>query len=360
LSSTGGAPAAAEAEGEREALKIVLDTLGGDNPPQEIVQGGLLAGKALGVNILFAGDESVIQPLLPARDERFSILHAPEVVSMEDTPAEAVRRKKNSSLVQGIRVVRHGQADAFVSPANTGAVMAASLFGLGRISGIERPGIGVSLPTILGGQVLVIDVGANTDCSAENLLQFAIMGRVYAREVLGISEPRLALVNIGSEWHKGNELVKQARSYLEGFPGFIGNIEPNRLFHGEVDVAVCDGFVGNILLKAAEGGVEVTIAALKNALTSSALSKVGTLLCKPALRRFKDEINRAAFGGAPLLGVRGITIIAHGDSNAEAIKNAIRVACEAVQHDLVGRIESRVHEHLEQNERRGQSEQGAG
>jgi len=328
-------------------LSIVLDTLGGDKSPAEIVRGGLLAAKAYGVGVTFAGDEQLIRPLLPNDDPSLSILHAPEVISMEDAPAEAVRRKKNSSLVRGIRLVRKGEAQAFVSPANTGAVMAASLFELGRIAGIERPGIAVVLPTTTGKQVLVIDMGANPDCSAENLFQFAIMGRVYAHRVMEVEQPRLALINIGSESHKGNELVKKTRSYLESFPGFVGNVEPNRLFHGEVDVAVCDGFVGNILLKAAEGGVAITTSALRNALTSQSFYKLKVLPLRSGLRRFRDEMSLSRFGGAPLLGVRGITIIAHGHSDAETIKNAIRVAKDAVDCDLVHRIESRVQEYFE-------------
>jgi len=327
-------------------LSIVLDTQGGDNPPAELIRGGLLAADEYGVDVIFAGDESVIQPNLPANDNRFSIIHAPEIITMEDTPAETVRRKKNSSVVQGIKAVRQGRAKAFVSPANTGAVMAASLFGLGRMKGIERPGIAMALPTTNGSQVVGIDMGANTDSSAENLFQFAIMGRVYAHRVLGIKEPTIALVNIGSELHKGNDLVKQARAYLETLPGFVGNIEPNRLFDGEVHVAVCDGFIGNILLKAAEGGVAITTSALKKALTHRPLYKLGAAMMRPALRMFRDEMNLSRFGGAPLLGVRGISIVTHGHSNADGIKHAIRVAKDAIDCDLLERIESRVQEHI--------------
>lgn len=326
-------------------MNIVLDTLGGDNPPEEIVRGGLWAAQAYDVGVTFAGDEALIKPLLP-NNPKLSILHAPEAVTMEDAPAEAVRRKKDSSLVRGIRLVRKGEAQAFVSPANTGAVMAASLLGLGRIAGIERPGIGAVLPTTTGKRVLLIDVGANTDCSAKNLFQFALMGRVYARRVMGVEQPRLALINIGSESHKGNELVKKTRAYLKSFPGFVGNVEPNHLFGGEVDVAVCDGFVGNILLKAAEGGVAITTSVLRSALRSQPLYKLKSLPLRAGLQRFRQQMNLARFGGAPLLGVRGITIIAHGHSDAETIQNAVRVAKDAVGCDLVGRIESRIHDEI--------------
>jgi glycerol-3-phosphate acyltransferase PlsX len=327
-------------------MKIVLDTLGGDNPPEEIVRGGLLAANEYGVGITFAGDEAILSKLVPSGNPNFNIIHAPEVIEMEDSPAETVRRKKNSSLVLGIKEVRRGAADAFVSPANTGAVMAGSLFGLGRIKGIQRPGIALIMPTTEGKEVIVIDMGANTDCTAENLFQFAIMGRVYAHRVLGHETPHLALINIGSEAHKGNDLVKQAREYLKDVPGFVGNIEPNRLFAGEVDVAVCDGFVGNILLKAAEGGVRITTSILRDTLTkTSVLEKLGLLIARPALRRFRDEMNISKFGGAPLLGIKGVSIVAHGDSDAEAIKHAIRVAKNAVECDLVHRIEARIGEY---------------
>jgi len=327
-------------------LRIVLDTLGGDNVPAEIVRGGLMAAKAFDLEILFAGDETLIEPLLPP-DPKLSTLHAPQAVTMEDAPAEAVRRKKDSSLVRGIKAVHEGDAQAFVSPANTGAVMAASLFGLGRVQGIERPGIAVVLPTVSGRGVLVLDVGANTDCSAENLFQFAIMGHVYARRVMDVEYPRLALVNIGSEPHKGNDLVKRTRRYLENFPGFVGNIEPNHLFQGEVDVAVCDGFVGNVLLKAVEGGVSITSAVLKSALARNPLS----VLLRHALRRFKRELDPSRYGGAPLLGVRGITIVAHGNANAEAIKSAVGVAKHAVECDLVGRIDAQLSGYFKQHNR---------
>jgi glycerol-3-phosphate acyltransferase PlsX len=203
------------------------------------------------------------------------------------------------------------------------------------------------LPTMNGGQVLVIDMGANTDCSAENLFQFAIMGRVYAHRVMGLETPRVALINIGTELHKGNELVKRARRYLDGFPGFAGNIEPNRLFDGEVDVAVCDGFVGNILLKAAEAGVTVTTATLRSALQALPLHRLRALPLRAGLRRFRAEMNLSRFGGAPLLGVRGVSIICHGHSDAEAIKNAVGVAQGAVACNLVTRIETRIHEYFD-------------
>ncbi len=328
-------------------MNIVLDTLGGDNPPEEIIRGGLKAAAAFGIAITFAGDGELIRTHLPNGDERFSVLHAPEAISMEDTPAEAVRRKKNSSLVQGIKRVRHGEGDAFVSPANTGAVMAASLFGLGRIQGIERPGIAALLPTTTGKPVLVIDVGANTNCDSDNLFQFAIMGRAYARQVLAVAEPKVALVNIGTEAHKGDELIRRTRPRLEeGLPGFAGYVEPNRLLRGDVDVAVCDGFVGNILLKSLEGGAAAAVKFLQNGIQSNWVARFGALFLLPTLRGFRQELSASRYGGAVLLGVRGISVIAHGDSDAEAIKNAIGVAHSAVEHDLVQRIEDGLHRYF--------------
>jgi len=329
--------------------KIVLDTQGGDRGPEEVIAGGLQAALEFGVEIVLAGDQAVIEREMTRRARRnpaISILHAPEVVTMEDAPTEAVRKKRHSSLVKGVQYVKQGQADAFVSPANTGAVMAASLLTLGRIRGIDRPGIAAILPTVKDHHVLVIDVGANVDCDPENLRQFAIMGTVYAREVLGISQPRVGLLNIGSERRKGNELALKAFFLLEELKGFIGNIEANQIIHGDVDVVVCDGFVGNVLLKAYEGGAAATVELLKKAIERDWLARLGAFILIPALKSFKRSLSAARYGGAPLLGVRGVVIVAHGNSDAEAIKNAARVAAESVRHDLVSKIERGLAEHL--------------
>ncbi len=320
--------------------KIVLDTQGGDRGPAEIIYGGIKAADACDAEVIFAGDRSTIEGEMSRRARRrFSILHAPEIITMEDIPTEAVRRKKNSSLVRGIESVREGLADAFVSPANTGAVMAASLLYLGRLEGIDRPGIAAVIPTVSGRNVLIIDVGANVDCDPENLRQFAIMGTVYAQEILGIAEPKVGLLNIGSERRKGNELALKTFFLLEQLGNFAGNVEGHQILEGQVDVVVCDGFAGNVLLKAFEGGASATVEFLRKAIEKDFFARLGAFILLPALRNFKRSISAARYGGAPLLGVRGVVIIAHGNSDAEAIKNAIRVAVESVRHQLVGAIE---------------------
>lgn len=323
-------------------MKIILDTLGSDNPPAEIIKGGVEAAKAFQVGLIFSGDRKLIEEELKKykhSDGKFSILHAPEIITMDDPPAEAVRRKKDSSLVRGIEALKEEKAEAFVSPANTGAVMAASLLKLGRIPGIDRPGIAAIIPTIGGGKTLLIDVGANTDCTPENLKQFAIMGKVYCREILRVEKPAIGLLSIGGEQHKGNKLVQKTTAILESLEGFIGNVESNRLLQGGVDVVVCDGFIGNICLKAYEGCAEATIELLRKSLNSSWQAKLGATLLQPTLKKFKQEMSASHYGGAPLLGVQGIVIIAHGHSDAKAIKSAIGVAVNSIEHKLVEKIE---------------------
>ncbi len=327
--------------------KVILDTQGGDRGPAEIIYGGLKAANAFDADVIFAGDQSTIEGEMSRRAKRrFTILHAPEIVTMEDVPTDAVRHKRESSLVKGIEFVRQGLADAFVSPANTGAVMAASLLTLGRIRGIDRPGIAAVIPTVYGRNVLIIDVGANVDCDAENLKEFAIMGTVYAQEILGVAEPKVGLLNIGSERRKGNELALKTFFLLERLGNFAGNVEGHQILEGQVDVVVCDGFAGNVLLKAYEGGTAATVEFLTRAIQKDFYARLGAFILLPALRNFKRSISAARYGGAPLLGVKGVVIIAHGNSDAEAIKNAVRVAVESVRHQLVAKIERGLAEHL--------------
>lgn len=329
-------------------MKIVLDTLGGDNPPQELIAGGIAAAREHDVHVIFAGDRALIErEVQDQKGLQYSVLHAPEAITMDDSPAEAVRKKQQSSLVQAIRAVRKGQADAFVSAANTGAVMAAALFNVGRIHGIDRPGIGIVLPTLAHHGALMIDIGANADCTPENLLQFAIMGCVYAQEILGLEKPRVGLLNIGAEPRKGDTQALKAFELLaQELPHFQGNVESNRVLDGGYDVVVCDGFTGNVCVKAYEGAAQTTVEFLKRAIRQSWLAQLGVPFLLPALRRVRRETSPVQFGGAPLLGVRGVVIIAHGNSNAEAIKNAIRVAKSGVEHRLLEKIERGIHESL--------------
>lgn len=329
-------------------VKIVLDTLGADSPPSEIIVGGVLAARELGCEVVFSGRRDDINQAIKTQNlnGNYSILDAPQAVAMSESPAESVRRKKNSSLVQGLKLLKDG-ANAFVSAGNTGAVMAASLILSGRIEGIDRPGIASIFPTLSGKGVLVIDVGANPNCTPKNLKQFALMGSIYSREVLGITHPTVGLLSIGKEKKKGNKLTLEAYQLLENsLLNFVGNVESHRLItQKEADVVVCDGFVGNVLLKAYEGGASATIQFLRKALKEEShdlRTKLGAYLLRPSLSRFKERMSPSQFGGAPLLGVKGITIIAHGQSDKIAIKNAIKKAHRSVEHDLVGLIEKGV------------------
>ena len=321
--------------------RVVLDVQGSDRGPGVVITGGLRAAKKLDVELIFSGDQDLIRDEMSRRArKRMKILHAPEIITMDDGPIDAIRRKKNSSLVKGIDYVRSGRADAFVSPANTGAVMAASTLRLGRIRGIARPGIAAVFPTVHGKNVLVIDVGANVDCEPEHLKQFAIMGSVYAKEVLGVEHPKIGLLNIGAEKIKGNELALKTFLMLEDLEEFYGNIEGNKILDGEVDVVVCDGFDGNILLKAYEGGAAATVKFFKKTVSNDIIAKMGAWVLYPALKKFKRSISAAQYGGAPLLGTKNVVIVAHGNSDAAAITNAVRVAVESIEHDLIGKIES--------------------
>jgi glycerol-3-phosphate acyltransferase PlsX len=321
-------------------VKIAVDAMGGDFAPGEIVKGSLMAAREYKQAVILVGDEEKIRVELGGVDpgELISIVHAPEVVDMGEHPAVAVRRKKNSSIVRATQLVKDGEADALVSAGSTGAAMAAALLGLGRIKGIDRPAIAGVLPSEKGYTVL-LDVGANVDCKPQNLLQFSVMGYLYAKRVLGVANPRVGLLSNGEEETKGSELTLAAYPLLQQAGiNFIGNIEGRDLFRGTVDVAVCDGFVGNVVLKSAEGIAGALYNTLREEINRSWLAKAGIVLAIKALMRFKKRIDYAEYGGAPLLGVNGVSIICHGSSTAKAVKNGIRVAMESVDNRLVDSI----------------------
>lgn len=312
--------------------------MGGDYAPREAVLGALEAARE-GIEVVLVGDRDKIrQELGKENRDMLEIIHTSEVISMGEQPAVAVRRKKDSSIVRSVQLLRDGGAGAFVSAGSTGAVMAAALLGLGRIKGIDRPAIASVLPSRKGGTVL-LDVGANIDCKPRNLVQFGIMGYLYADKILGIKNPRVGLLNVGEEESKGNELTQEAFP-LMGQAGinFIGNVEGRDLFSGSVNVVVCDGFVGNVVLKAGEGLAMALLHMIKEELARNWLSKMGTALTLPALKELRRKVDYAEYGGAPLLGVNGVVIVCHGSSTAPAIKNGIRVAAEAVRRGLVGAI----------------------
>ncbi|MFC2077382.1 phosphate acyltransferase PlsX [Candidatus Bipolaricaulota bacterium] len=325
-------------------MRVLLDVMGGDLPPRELVKGGVQMARRGGTDIVFAGDSSIIKSALAEHREepggRFEILPCSEVVRMDDSPVAAVREKKASSLVRGLESLRDGQVDAFVSPGNTGAVVAGSIFILGRTPGIPRPGLMAALPTVAGEDVYVIDVGANSDSTAEQLLHFALMGATYAREAAKIPHPTVGLLNIGSEEGKGNRLIGKAFSLLDASPlPFEGNVEAHRaLIDRPVDVIVSDGFVGNVFLKSVEGGVSALTRLLKRTIRGRAIAMLGALLMSGSIARVRGTMSYQRRGGAPLLGVGGVVVIAHGRSDAEAIGSALDVACHQVKANLIDRF----------------------
>lgn len=321
-------------------MRIAVDAMGGDYAPVEIVKGALLAAEASpDVQLILVGQKERIQSFLSGTLPKNVSLHeASEVVEMDEHPANAVRKKKDSSIVVATRLVKLGEADAIVSAGSTGAQMAAGLLGLGRIKGIERPAIATVLPTSDGGK-LILDVGANMDATPEQLCQYGQMGSIYAAKILGIPNPRVGLLNVGSEEGKGNELTQKAYPLLKACPiNFVGNVEGRDVPYGRADVVVCEGFAGNILLKTAEGLAGVLFQQIKEKITSSMVRKLGALAVKPGLKEIAQMMDYAEYGGAPLLGVNGISIICHGSSKAKAIFNAIRVARECVQVRLIEQI----------------------
>lgn len=326
-------------------MKIAVDAMGGDHAPGEIVRGAVEAAREYRQEVILVGGQEKIGAELGGASPGFiEILHAPEIIAMGEHPAVAVRRKKQSSIVQAVKLVQEGKAAAVVSAGSTGAAMAAALLGLGRIRGIDRPAIASILPRRVGTTVL-LDAGANVDCKPHNLLQFGIMGSLYAEKILGVLMPRVGLLNVGEEETKGNELTLAAFPLLrEARINFLGNVEGRDIFAGTVDVVVCDGFVGNIVLKAGEGLAAALIHMVKEEVSKSWLAKMGTAMAIPALKGFKRRVDYAEYGGAPLLGVNGVVIICHGSSTSRAIKNAIKRAREAVENRLVDAIRTSIEE----------------
>ncbi len=322
--------------------KIVVDAMGGDFAPDVVVEGAIAAAKEYnGVEIVLVGDEPRVKGLLKKhgyKGSRISTVHASEVIEMHDSAATSVRRKRNSSIVVGLNLIKDGKADAFFSAGNTGAVVCAATLSLGLLAGVERPGIALVIPT-LKGISLVIDVGANIDPKPVQLLQYGIMGGLYMKHILDVPNPAVGLLNIGEEETKGTEFMREAHELLgKNIPSFIGNVEGKDLFTGKADVIVCDGFVGNVALKVSESAAEAVQTFLKKAIKSNFLSMLGALLMKPSFKAFKKQVDYSEYGGAPLLGVDGVAIIGHGRSNAHAIKNAIRVAEEEVERKFTENI----------------------
>ncbi|MBP1991379.1 phosphate acyltransferase PlsX [Paenibacillus eucommiae] len=325
-------------------MRIAIDAMGGDDAPKVVVEGALQAAKEWNdVEIILVGDSVAIEACMTERPANITIQHTTEVIGADDEPVKAVRRKKDSSMVVAGRLVREKKADAMISAGNTGALMTTGLLIVGRIAGIERPALVYIIPTMDGSGVLALDLGANMDATAEHLLQYAIMGSIYRSKVDGIVKPRVALLNVGTEAQKGNELTKTAYPLLEQAPiHFIGNIESRDVLNAQCDVIVCDGFAGNIMLKSLEGAVSALFSTLKQEFTKTLFTKLAAAVLKPGLKAFRKKMDYTEHGAAPLLGIDGLVLKSHGSSNATAIKNAVRQARIAIQSDLVGAISTEI------------------
>jgi len=311
-------------------LRIAVDAFGGDNAPEEIVKGCVLAAEQISDEIILVGDETKLSALLEQEnfpEGRISIRHASEVIETAEPPVESIRKKKDSSLVVALSLVKNGEVDAVVSAGNTGAYLAGAFRILGRMKGIKRPALTTPMPTVKEAGV-ILDAGANADCRPEHLVQFAHMGAIYAEHVLGIPNPRVALLNIGAEEAKGNSLTKETHLLLKEEEGlnFIGNIEPRDVPYGAADVIVCDGFTGNVVIKLIEGTASALFSMLKGVFYKSFITKLAAMILKPGLKKVKAKMDYSEYGGVPLLGVDGVVFKAHGSSDRKAICNAVRAA----------------------------------
>jgi glycerol-3-phosphate acyltransferase PlsX len=353
-------------------IDIVLDAMGSDKAPDPEIRGALLAARHLDVRVHLVGPEDVLRPKLRTalkesdnyngnpleaigstfealttsngsrRRKRPSVflVQASEWISMEDKAALAVRSKRDSSMRVGLKMVREGKAGGFVTAGNTGAAMATAKMVLGSLQGVDRPALATVLPTAAGTPCVLLDVGANVDCDPNNLVQFAVMGHMYAKDVLHVANPRIGLLSIGEEETKGNTLTRDSFPLLRDLGlNFIGNVEGRDLYNGHVDVVVCDGFVGNVALKASEGLAKMVTSSLRESLKATVTAQMGALLSRKAFHNFKKRIDYSEYGGAPLLGVRGVCIVGHGSSNERAVMNGIRVAAEYAQADVNRAIE---------------------
>ncbi len=310
-------------------MKIAVDAMGGDHAPGEVVRGALEASREFGLRVVLIGREEAIREELRrtgAAPEELEVQNAAQVVEMDEVPGAAIRKKRESSIRVGLNLVAEGTASAFVSAGNSGAVMAGALMILRKVRGIDRPAIAATIPTPTG-PVVLIDAGANVGCKPDHLMQFGCMGETYARTILGIPRPRVGVISIGEEETKGTDLTRETGALFRHTPiGFVGNVEGRDIFAGKADVFVCDGFVGNVVLKTMEGMATALVDFLKEEILKSRMAKVGAVLAGGAIRRVKRRLDYAEYGGAPLLGVQGGVVICHGASDARAMKNAIRSA----------------------------------
>ncbi|MBU5444214.1 phosphate acyltransferase PlsX [Paenibacillus sp. MSJ-34] len=327
-------------------MRIAIDAMGGDHAPVSNVEGAIAAAQLwTDTEIILVGDEAELERLLAERTKPANVRvhHSSEVILADDEPVKAVRRKKDASMVVAGRLVKEKQAEAMISAGNTGALMATGLLVVGRMKGIERPALAPIIPTMNDQGVLALDLGANMDAKPEHLLQYAIMGSIYREKVYGVKKPRVGLLNVGTEAMKGNELTKETYPLLEQAPiRFIGNVESRDVLNGNCDVLVCDGFVGNILLKSLEGTAGALFSVLKQEFTRSWLTKLAASILMPGLKRLRSKMDYKEHGGAPLLGLDGIVIKAHGSSDATAVQNAVRQARAAIRNNFIETISSEI------------------
>jgi len=326
-------------------VTIAVDAMGGDHAPGSEVAGAIEAARNYNARVLLVGPEDLVRKELDThkgwKHLPIEVVHASQYITMEDSAAKAVRTKKDSSIRVASRLVRDGEAAGLVSAGNTGAVMATAKMVQGMVPGVERPALASALPTITGKPTIVLDVGANVDSTARMLVQFAVMGNLYSRAIMHATNPRVGLLSIGEEEHKGNELTRSATPLLKSLPiNFIGNVEGRDIYKGVVDVVVCDGFTGNVLLKVSEGVADVVKHMLRDSLMATLSGQAGAWLARNAFANFKKRVDYSEYGGVPLLGVRGVCIICHGSSNSNAMKNSIRVAAEFASQNLNTKIES--------------------
>lgn len=321
-------------------IKIAVDGMGSDNSPRSEVEGAVQAAKEYGVHVILVGKESALSPLLKAQGRGASVelRHASEVIAMDEQPVVALRKKKDSSIRVAADLVRQGEASGLVSAGNTGAVMAISKMVIGSVHGVDRPALAAVLPTLKGHAVL-LDVGANVACKPHHLVQFAVMGHLFSKKIVGVNNPRVGLMSVGEEESKGNDLTKEVHKALKEINlNFIGNVEGRDIYNGRADVIVCDGFTGNVALKTSEGLIEAVLHLLKEELSSNLQAMLGALLSQQSFKRLKKRLDYAEYGGAPLLGLRGVSIICHGRSSSLAIKNAIRVAKEFAENQVNAKL----------------------
>lgn len=333
-------------------MRIAVDAMGGDYAPEHPVAGAVLAAREFGADIVLVGQRERVQKALENHPNapKMELVHADEVIGMDESPATALRRKRGSSIHVAAQLLRDGEVQGLVSAGNTGAVMVTAKLKVGMLTGVDRPALAVVLPTRRG-HVVLLDVGANVDPKCQHLVQIAVMGRFLAGMLLDIPDPTIGLLSIGEEAGKGNDLIRDTHAALTASPlNFLGNVESSDIYRGTTDVVVCDGFTGNVVLKTSEAVVETMLHLLRDELTSSRRSKLGARLARDSFRNYRKRVDYAEFGGAPLLGIRGLCVICHGRSSAKAIKNGIRVALEYGRQRISERIEEALRGMAEESE----------